>query len=147
MKKYIGFYDTCSGAFEDFLSNLDVLLNVRLTHQILFDLPTLDRYLIVISYDIERTSPIYQLVFQLIYNNHAEPLVSFANSAGKVLVEIPIFLKPVLKVPMSLYMIKMVPVLIDLNIYLNNKEYIQMQVQCPFTVMSPDSYIPLRVAT
>ena len=50
-EKYIGFYDTYSIVFEDFLFSLDALSNARLIHHML-DLPTKDRYLRAISCDL-----------------------------------------------------------------------------------------------
>ena len=47
---------TYNRALEDFLSALDALGNARLAYQII-DPPTLDRYLRVISYDLQRASP------------------------------------------------------------------------------------------
>ena len=79
-------YDVYSRAFKDFLLALNVLLNVRLTHQI-NDPPAWYRYLRVISYDLQKTSPNYELAFQHIYNYYAEPLVSFPNSTDKLFEE------------------------------------------------------------
>ena len=62
MTNYMGFYDTYNRVFEDFLSILDPLSNAKLKHQII-DTVTLERYLRSISYDLQRTSPIYELVF------------------------------------------------------------------------------------
>ena len=62
-RKYVGFYDTYSKVFEDFLSALDILSNARLAQQII-GAPTLDIYLRVISYDLQKTSTNYQLIFQ-----------------------------------------------------------------------------------
>ena len=42
LRKYMGFYDTYSKAFSDFLSALEAFYNARMTHQII-DPVTLER--------------------------------------------------------------------------------------------------------
>ena len=45
---------------------------------------------------------------------------------------------------MSLCSILIMPVPIDVDNYLGiSNEYTQVHVQCPYIVLSPDSYIPL----
>ena len=60
-----------------------------------------------------------------------ESLISFTNSSDKLLVQIPVLLKCVSQVPISFYSIHTlsVPIYAD--------------VQYPYILMSPDSYIPL----
>ena len=94
-----------------FFSTRFNLSNVRLTHQIM-DLPRLDRYLKVISYDLQR----HQLTTKLfsknnMYSYYVEPPVSFTYSADKLFVKIPILLKHFLQVSLLLYSIQTVLVL------------------------------------
>ena len=51
--KIVKSYDTYNRAFEDFLSPLNPLSNVRLARKII-DLATLERYHRVMSYDLQR---------------------------------------------------------------------------------------------
>ena len=89
-RKYVGYYDTCSRVFKDFFSR-KCIIKTRLSHKII-DTLTLVRYHSgAINYDLQNTSPNYQLVFQHKYNYYAESLVSFTNSADKLLVQYQIF--------------------------------------------------------
>ena len=83
----MGFYDRYPNAFEDFLSALDALSNVRLRHQII-DPVTFERYLRIISYDLKKTSLNYDLVFSHRYSYCAEPVDSFTISTDCLLDQI-----------------------------------------------------------
>ena len=85
----MGFYDTYSLTFEHFHLALDALSNSRLTHQ-KFYLIKLEISLRPILYDLKKTSPNYQLVFQHMYSYYPEALVSIDKSSGKLPLQIPI---------------------------------------------------------
>ena len=62
LRKYVGIYDKYDHAFEDCLLVLDLLPNACLEHQI-FDPVTMYGKLKVISYDRQKMSLNYELVF------------------------------------------------------------------------------------
>ena len=91
LKIYMGFYDTHSRPFEDFLP-MDAVSNTRLITKII-DLIKLERYLRVISYDLQKTSPNYQIVL----------FVSFTYCMDELLVQIPSLLRHLSQVLIMLY--------------------------------------------
>ena len=59
-------------------------------------------------------------------------LVSFTNSIGKLFVQIPIPLKRVSQVPMSVYRIQTIPVPLDVDTNLrSSKQYTKVYVYYP----------------
>ena len=83
--------------------------HARLTHQIISPL-TLNIYLRVISYGLQKYLSNYQIVFQHMDNYYAEPPVSCTKSSDKLLAQISNLLKHVSQVPLLLYIIWAVPV-------------------------------------
>ena len=61
LEKYMKIYDTYSTVFKDLLSGLDSLSNVYLTYEVT-DPVTLEIYLKVIKYDLQKSSPNYELI-------------------------------------------------------------------------------------
>ena len=99
--KYVRLYDIYIRSFEDFLLTLDKLWKAGLTYHIMHS-SKLDIYIKAISYDLQNILPIYQLFFQCRYNPNQEPHVSSTNYVDKLLVQIPMSIKHVLQVPLSL---------------------------------------------
>ena len=58
LTKYMEFYDTHSGAFEDFSSTLDALPNAQCICQVI-DQVTQERYLRALAYDLQKSLPNY----------------------------------------------------------------------------------------
>ena len=92
LRKHMGFYDTYSRAFKDFLWVLDALATARVTCHII-DLIIQERYLKAIFYDIWKTLPNSQLFFQLTCKYYTDPFVSFTISPNKLLLLNLIWLK------------------------------------------------------
>ena len=92
LSKCLRFYDTYSRASKNFLSEVEILSNARLTHHII-DPVTLQRYLRPIPYALHKMSPHYEYVFRHTYSFYAEQLVLFTNSTDQLLVHIPFLLK------------------------------------------------------
>ena len=72
-----------------------------LTHHIL-DPQVLTKYLEIIEDDLEETAPEYKPVFTSVYQYYGNSLASFTNTIDDLLLQLPIWIKLKVQVPMSL---------------------------------------------
>ena len=117
-----------------------------LTHRIL-DPKILAKYLEAIKDDLEETAPEFELVFTNVYQYYGNSLISFTNTIDDLLLQLPILIKLKVQVPMSLFSIKMAPVLLDAETYLGEKrEYTQIIPETELIALTENNYIPLTQA-
>ena len=72
--------------------------------------------------DLEDTAPEYEPVFTNVYQYCGNSLASFTNTIDDLLLQLPILIKLKVQVPMSLFSIEMVPIPLDTETYLGEKE-------------------------
>ena len=85
------------------------------------DPKTLSRYLEAIVGDMEDMAPDHEPVFSDVYQYYGNSLASFTNTIDDLILQLPIFIKLKVQVPMSLYSIETAPVLLDTEMYTGAK--------------------------
>ena len=81
----------------------------------------LARYLEAIADDMEDTAPDYRPVFTDVYQYYSNLLAYFTNTIDELILQLPIFIKLKVQVPMSLYSMDTVPVPLDAETYTGDK--------------------------
>ena len=92
-----------------------------MTHRIL-DPQVLAKYLEIIEDDLEDTAPEYEPVFTSVYRYYSNSLASFTNTIDDLLLQLPTLIKLKVQVPMSHFSIETVPVPLDAETYIGDKE-------------------------
>ena len=117
-----------------------------MTHHIL-DPQVLTKYLEIIEDDLEDTAPEYEPVFTSIYQYYGNSLTSFTNTIDYLLLQLPIFIKLKVQVPMSLSSIDTLPVPLDAETYIGDKrEYTQIILETEYIALTNNNYVPLNQA-
>ena len=143
MRLYLGFYDTYERILDHFLAGLDALGTGRLTYQLL-DPVDLQRYLRSIEYHFKQDRLGIELAFDHTYQYYAEPMVTFTNTATKLMIQIPIYIKSEFQVPMSVFSTEVAPVPYDAETYSGEQsQYTLVDIEFPYMATTPDNYIPL----
>ena len=139
-------YVRYKSALGNTLIGIEHLNSGYLTHHIL-DPKILARYLEAIEEDLEETAPEFELVFTNVYQYHGNSLISFTNTIGDLLLQLPILIKLKVQVPMSLFSIEMAPVPLDAETYRGEKrEYTQIIPETELIALTENNYIPLMQA-
>ena len=113
-------YVRYKSALDDTLLGIEHLNSGYLTHRIL-DPKILTKYLEVIEDNLKETAPEFEQIFTNVYQYYGNSLISFTNTIDDLLLQLPILIKLKVKVPMSLFSIKMAPVPLDTETYLGKK--------------------------
>ena len=113
-------YNRYESALDDTLIGIESLSSGYLTHHIL-DPKTLSTYLEAITDGIEDTAPDYETVFTDVYQYYGNSLASFINTIDDLILQLPIFIKLKVQVPMSLYSVETAPVPLDAETYTDVK--------------------------
>ena len=143
LRQYTGFYDTYERTLDHFLAGLDALGTGRLTYQLL-DPVDLHRFLRSIAYHFQQKERGVSLAFDHTYQYYAEPMVTFTNTAMKLLIQIPIYIKHEFQMPMSIFSTEVAPVPYDAETYNGqNSQYTLIDIEFPYIAIGPDNYIPL----
>ena len=87
------------------LIRIENLKSGYLTHHIL-DPKVLRKYLEAVEDDLEETAPEFEPVFTSVYQYYGNSLISFTNTIGDLLLQLPILIKLKVQVPMSLFSIE-----------------------------------------
>ena len=98
-------YNRYKSSLDDTLIGIESLSSGDLTHHILYP-KILARYLEAIADDMEDTVPDYEPVFTDVYQYYGNLLASFTNTIDDLILQIPILIKLIVQVPMSLYRLK-----------------------------------------
>ena len=107
-KQYIRY----ESVFDDMLIGIENLNSGYLTHHILDpQVPT--KYLEIIEDDLEEMAPEDEPVFTSVYQYYGNSLASFTNTIDDLLLQLPIWIKLKVQVPMSLFSVETVPVPLD----------------------------------
>ena len=139
-------YIQYESAFDDTLIGIEHLNSGYLTHRIL-DPKILAQYLEVIKDDLEETAPAFEPVFTNVYQYYGNSLISFTNIIDDLLLQLLIFIKLKVQVPMSLFSIETAPVTLDAETYLGEKrEYTQIIPETELIALTENNYIPLMQA-
>ena len=129
---------------DDILIGIEHLSSGYLMHRIL-DPKILAKYLEAV--DLEETAPEFELVFINVYQYYGNSLISFINTIDDLLLQLLIFIKLKVQVPMSLFSIEMAPVPLDAETYLVEKrEYTQIIPETELIALTENNYIPLMQA-
>ena len=133
-------------ALDDTLIGIEHLNSGYLMHQIL-DPKILAEYLEAIKDDLEEMAPAFEPVFMDVYQYYGNSLISFTNNIDDLLLQLPIFIKLKVQVPMSLFSIDTAPVPLDAETYLGEKrEYTQIILETELIALTENNYIPLMQA-
>ena len=117
-----------------------------MTHHIL-DPKILGKYLEAVKDDLEETAPEFELVFTSVYQYYGNSLISFTNTIDDLLLQLPILIKLMVQVPMSLFSIETAPVPLDAETYIGEKrEYTQITPETELIALTENNYIPLTQA-
>ena len=138
IQTYIDFYRQYAVTLDAFLTTLDTLAEGVLSTPII-DPVTLQTYIATIE-DQLISDTNYEPVFKDIYEFYAHKLVTFTNFDGMLLLQLP----ELIKVPMSLYSIDMVPVLMDAETHEGkNNEYSLIEVEYKYMAVTHITYVLL----
>ena len=133
-------------ALDNTLIGIENLNSGYLTHHIL-DLKILGRYLEAVEDDLEETEPEFEPVFTSVYQYYGNSLISFTNTIDDLLLQLPILIKLIVQVPMSLFSIETAPVPLDAGTYIGEKrEYTQILLETKLIALTENNYIPLTQA-
>ena len=133
-------------ALDDTLIGIENLNSGYLTHHIL-DPKILAKYLEAVEDDLEETVPEFELVFTSVYQYYGNSLISFTNTIGDLLLQLPILIKLKVQEPMSLFSIETAPVPLDAETYIGEKrEYTQIILETELIALTENNYIPLTQA-
>ena len=99
-------YVRYESALDDKLIGIEHLNSGYLTHHIL-EPRTLARYLEAVEDDLEETAPAFEPVFTNVYQYYGNSLISFTNIIDDLLLQLLIFIKLKVQVPMSLLALKL----------------------------------------
>ena len=139
-------YIRYESALDDTLIGIKNLNSEYLTHCIL-DPQVLTEYLEIIEDDLEETTPEYEPVFTSVYQYYGNSLASFTNTIDDLLLQLPIFIKLKVQVPMSLFNIETEPVPLDAETYIGDKrEYTQIISETEYIAPTDNNYVPLTQA-
>ena len=139
-------YVRYESALDDTLIGIEHLNSGYLTHRIL-DPKILAKYLEAIEDDLEETAPEFEPVFTNVYQYYGNSLISFTNIIDDLLLQLPILIKLMVQVPMSLFSIEMAPVPLDAETYLGEKrEYTQIILETELIALTENNYIPVMQA-
>ena len=108
-------------ALDDTLIGIENLNSGYLTHRIL-DPQVLTKYLETIGDDLEYTAPEHEPVFTSEYQYYGNSLASFTNTIDDLLLQLPILINLKVQIPMSLFSIETLPIPLDAETYLGEKE-------------------------
>ena len=106
---------------DDTLIGIENLNLGHLTHRIL-DPQVLSKFLETIEHDLEDIALEYEPVFTSVYQYYGNSLASFTNTIDYLLLQLPILIKLKVQIPMSLFSIETVPIPLDAETYLGEKE-------------------------
>ena len=141
-RQYIGY----KSALDDKLIGIENLNSGYLTHRIL-DPQVLTRYLEIIEDDLEDTAPEYEPVFTSAYQYYGDSLALFTNTIDDLLLQLSIFIKLKVQVPMPLFSVETTPVPLDAQTYIGDKkEYTQIIPETEYIALTDNSYVPLTQA-
>ena len=136
-------YTRYESALDDTLIGIENLNSGYLTHCIL-DPQVLTKYLEIIEDDLEDTAPEYEPVFTSVYQYYGNSLASFTNTIDDLLLQLPIFIKLKVQVPMLLFSIETVPVPLDAETYIGDeREYTQIIPETEYIALTDNNYVPL----
>ena len=136
-------YIKYESALDNTLIGIENLNSGYLTHCIL-DPQVLSKYLEIIKDDLEDTAPEYEPVFTGVYQYYGNSLASFTNTIDDLLLQLPIFIKLKVQIPMSLFSIETVPIPLDAETYLGEKrEYTQIIPETEYIALTDNNYVPL----
>ena len=139
-------YIRYKSALDDTLIGIENLNSGYLTHHIL-DPKILAKYLEAVEDDLEETVPEFELVFTSVYQYYGNSLISFTNTIGDLLLQLPILIKLKVQEPMSLFSIETAPVPLDAETYIGEKrEYTQIILETELIALTENNYIPLTQA-
>ena len=139
-------YVRYESALDDTLIGIEHLNSGYLTHRIL-DPKILARYLEAIEDNLEEKAPEFEPVFTNVYQYYGNSLISFNNTFDDLLLQLPILIKLMVQVPMSLFSIEIAPVPLDAETYLGEKrEYTQIIPETELIALTENNYIPLMQA-
>ena len=139
-------YIRYESALDNTLIGIENLNSGYLTHHIL-DPKILGKYLEAVEDDLEETAPEFELVFTSVYQYYGNSLISFTNTIGDLLLQLPILIKLKVQVPMSLISIETAPVPLDAETYIGEKrEYTQIIPETKLIAPTENNYIPLTQA-
>ena len=113
-------YNRYESALDDTLIGIESLSSGYLAHCIL-DPKTLSKYLEAIGDDMEDMAPDYEPVFTDVYQYYGNSLASFTNTIDDLILQLPILIKLIVQVPMSLYSVDTAPVPLDAETYTGAK--------------------------
>ena len=113
-------YNRYESSLDDTLIGIESLSSGYLTHCIL-DPKALARYLEAIADDMEDTAQDYKPVFTDVYQYYGNSLAAITNTIDDLILQLPIFIKLKVQVPMSLYSMDTVPVPLDAETYTGDK--------------------------
>ena len=91
-------------ALDDTLIGMENLNSGYLTHRILEPM-ILAKYLEAVEDDLEDTVLKFEPVFTSVYQYYGNSLISFTNTIANLLLQLPILIKLMVHVPMSLFSI------------------------------------------
>ena len=114
-------YIRYESALDDMLIGIENLNSGYLTHHIL-DPQVLTKYLEKIEDDFEEMAPEYEPVVTSVYQYYGDSLASFTNTTDDLLLQLSILIKLKVQVPMSLFSIETVPVPLDAETYIGDRE-------------------------
>ena len=139
-------YIRYESALDNTLIGIEHLNSGYLTHRIL-DPKILAKYLEVTEDNLEETAPEFEPVFTNVYQYYGNSLISFTNIIDDLLLQLPILIKLMVQVPMSLFSIETAPVPLDAETYLGEKrEYTQIILETELIALTENNYIPLMQA-
>ena len=113
-------YNRYESSLDNTLIGIESLSSGYLIHHI-WDPKVVARYLEAIEDDMEDTAPDYELVFTNVYQCYGNLLASFTNTIDDLILQLPIYIKLKVQVPMSLYSVDTVPVPLDAETYTGDK--------------------------
>ena len=132
-------------------TNINLLMKLFSINQFIFIFPVFQ--LFFHSYnkndldDLEEMAPEFEPVFTNVYQYYGNSLISFTNIIDDLLLQLPILIKLMVLVPMSLFSIETAPVPLDAETHLGEKrEYTQIIPETELIVLTENNYIPLTQA-
>ena len=148
VEKYLTLYERVMIELDHLLDALDNLSNNLLSHSVIKP-ADLKRMIEHVKQQLHDHFPDYSLVIDKVHEYYNLPLIHFAYQSGVIGIQIPLFVKPRLQEPLTLFDVRTVPVPVHVNPKLIDEHesphaYTKVIPSTEIVAMSSDTYINIQ---
>ena len=136
MQRYLALYVQMHEKLNNLLDSIDDLEKGELSHRVIPHIE-LANMLKHVKEQIEMHYPEYEMVLEDTHNYYNLPLVVYAYEQGVLGIQIPVFLKPRLLLPLHLYNLRTVPI----SFHMNEQEMDSTESKFTYTKLIPSTGI------